>query len=121
MPQRQAACAVFTAILVSVLLAAAPAEAGDVAAERLENLREAPRAALPQGPRLQSAPALRSRETAPLDPVSKNRAQRYRSNTRAVIQRLDRNSFRSGPRATGRLREARQGLSRFNRRAGRRR
>ena len=121
MSRRQAAQAFFTAVLLLAALAAAPARAGDGAAERLESLRAEPRAALPQGPALQSAPALRSRETAPLDPVSKNRAQRYRSNTRAVIQRLDRNSFRSGPRATSRLREARQGLSRFNRRAGRRR
>ncbi len=121
MPRRQFVLAFFSAILFSALLAATPAQAGDAAAERLETLREEPKAALPQGPKLQSAPALRSREIAPLDPVSKNRAQRYRSNTRAVIQRLDRNSFRSGPRATGRLRDARQGLSRFNRRVGRRR
>lgn len=121
MPRRKARLAVITAILFPALLATLPARAGDRAAERLENLRAEPGAALPQGPALQSAPALRSHETAPLDPVSKNRAQRYRSNTRAVIQRLDRNSFRSGPRATGRLRDARQGLSRFNRRLGRRR
>lgn len=121
MPRRQAALAVFTAILFPALLATATTQAGDGAAERLESLRAEPKAALPQGPALQSAPALRNRETAPLDPVSKNRAQRYRSNTRAVIQRLDRNSYRSGPRATGRLRDARQGLSRFNRRVGRRR
>ncbi|MDJ0942579.1 MAG: hypothetical protein QNJ30_03905 [Kiloniellales bacterium] len=88
---------------------------------RLERLRDTPPKAVPQGPRLQTAPTLRNRETAPLDPVSKNRAQRYESNTRAVIQRLDRNSYRAGPRATDRLRGARQDLSRFNRRAGRRR
>ena len=124
MSRRRSAAALLTAILLPALAAALPAQAGDAAAdraERLERLREEPQGAVPQGPRLQTAPALRSRETAPLDPVSKNRAQRYESNTRAVIQRLDRNSFRSGPRTTNRLREARQGLSRFNRRAGRRR
>ena len=124
MSRRRSAAALLTAILLPALAGTLPAQAGDAAAdraERLERLREEPQGAVPQGPRLQTAPALRSRETAPLDPVSKNRAQRYRSNTRAVIQRLDRNSFRSGPRTTNRLRDARQGLSHFNRRAGRRR
>ena len=120
MSRSRLAVAVFTALLLPALLAVPAARADDAGSQRLENLRSEPRGALPQGPALQSAPALRSREAAPSDPVSKNRAQRYRSNTRAVIQRLDRNSYRAGPNATGRLRDARQGLSRFNRRSGRR-
>ncbi len=128
MPRRNRRAALLTALLLPALLWAVPAQAGDAGAERserralrLERLKDSPPTGVPQGPRLQTAPTLKSRETAPLDPVSKNRAQRYQSNTRAVIQRLDRNSYRAGPRATNRLRDARQGLSRFNRRAGRRR
>ena len=131
MPWRNYGSALLTAIVLPAMLVSAPALAGDAAAERmerlerrelrLERLRDQPPTALPQGPRLQTAPTLKNRETAPLDPVSKNRAQRYQSNTRAVIQRLDRNSYRAGPRTTDRLRGARQDLSRFNRRAGRRR
>ena len=128
MPWRNRGAALLTALLLPALLTAAPVQAGDAGAERaerrqlrLERLRDTPPTALPQGPRLQTAPTLKRRETAPLDPVSKNRAQRYKSNTRAVIQRLDRNSYKAGPRSTDRLRDARQGLSRFNRRAGRRR
>lgn len=128
MAWRNCSSALLTALLLPALLASAPVQAGDAGAERaerrqlrLERLRDQPPTALPQGPRLQTAPTLKRQETAPLDPVSKNRAQRYKSNTRAVIQRLDRNSYKAGPRRTDRLRDARQGLSRFNRRVGRRR
>ena len=128
MARQNRGSALLTALLLPALLASAPAQAGDAGAERaerralrLERLKDSPPTGVPQGPRLQTAPTLKSRETAPLDPVSKNRAQRYKSNTRAVIQRLDRNSYQAGPRRTDRLRDARQGLSRFNRRAGRRR
>ncbi len=128
MPWRKRGTAFLIPFLFPALLTAVPAQAGDAGAERaerrqlrLERLRDQPPTALPQGPRLQTAPTLKRQETAPLDPVSKNRAQRYKSNTRAVIQRLDRNSYKAGPRSTDRLRDARQGLSRFNRRAGRRR
>lgn len=101
-----------------LLLLTAPAQADDA---------QLPQQRIEAGPapvttlKLPAAPSLGANERAPFDPVTKNRIQRYQSNTRAVIRSLDRSSFRAPSNQTRQLRNARGNLSRFNRRVQRRR
>ena len=106
------------AALFSLFLASASAGAGDAEPRQLE---AKPTASERLTPRLPSAPALKARERAPFDPVTKNRIQRYDSNSRAVIRQLDRNRSRATPGETRRLRDARSDRSRFRRDIRRRR
>lgn len=101
-----------------LLLLTAPALADEarLLQQRLE-ARPAPAATT----KLPAAHSLGARERAPFDPVTKNRIQRYQSNTRSTIRNLDRRSFRAPANQTRQLRNARGNLSRFNRGVQRRR
>ena len=101
-----------------LLMLTAPARADEarLLQQRLE-ARPAPAATT----RLPAAPSLGARQQSPFDPVTRNRIQRYQSNTRAAIRSLDRSSFRAPSNQTRQLRNARGNLSRFNRGVQRRR
>lgn len=101
-----------------LLLVTAPARADEA---RLLQQRIEARPAPAATTKLPAAPSLGARQRAPFDPVTKNRIQRYQSNTRATIRSLDRSSFRAPSNQTRQLRNARGNLSRFKRGVQRRR
>ena len=113
-----------TLIVVVLVLSASGASADERdAAERRalqqqelrqQNLRREQNRARREAPRLPSRPNLGARERAPLDPVTKNRIQRFKSQNKAAIRALDQPGARPDSSRTMQLRRARQSRSRFN-------